>query len=73
MTSSSRDPQDKLNQLNGDIRKALVLIDNLILSKKRDIERVEHRYNNDIERHQQAIKRLTREIEELEGQIARNK
>lgn len=72
MMSGGTNQQEKLNQLNGEIRKTLLLIDHLVYSKKRDLDRVEQRYNNDIDRHQNSIKRLTREIEQLETEISRN-
>ncbi len=67
------DPQEKLNQLNSDLRKELTMVNNLAEAEKRDLERVKHRYGNDIQRHQQTIARLTREIENLEGEVRRNK
>lgn len=72
MKSSGANHQQKLNQLNTDIRKTLAFIDNLTAARRRDLERVETRYDNDIQRHQQTIKRLTREIEQLERELARN-
>lgn len=67
------DPQEKLNQLNADLRKELVMMGNLSDAEKRDLERVKQRYGNDISRHQQTIARLTREIENLENEVRRSK
>lgn len=73
MMSRSGDAQDRLNRINSDIRKEQIALDNLQISRKRDIERVEHRYDMDIQRLHNTLKRLTREADDLQKEVDRNK
>lgn len=73
MAFHNNDQQEILNRFNADIRKELILIENLTKSRQRDLTRVEQRYDNDIQRHQQTIRRITREIVQIEREIARHK
>jgi hypothetical protein len=64
---------EKLQQLTREERLAHEQIRQLRQSMERDIERTRHRYEGDINRHEQRIIRLGREISELEKEIAREK
>jgi len=62
----------KLQQLSREERVAHENIRQLRLQMERDFERTRHRYEGDINRHEQRILRLGREIAELEKELARN-
>lgn len=73
MMSKNNDHQDQLNRINADIRKAQIALENIQKSRIRDIERVEHRYDLEIQRLQATLKGLIRKAEQEEQAISRQR